>query len=107
MKTKKAPAAAFVQGQPVYVVHCYERRDRTITAKVCERTFDHVCRNYMGKKGDTRYGLVIPGSPFGQGYGTAYKRADVYRTRDAAVIALRYKIAERINAWRAALDSAW
>jgi hypothetical protein len=105
MKTPSAPA--FTQGQSVWVVYCYERRDRTITAKVRELIFDHVCRDYMGKKGDNRLGLVLPGSPFGQGYGTAYKRADVYRTRDAAVIALRKKVAERINAWRAALDSAW
>jgi hypothetical protein len=94
------------QGQTVWVVHCYEKRDGTILAAVREKAFDKVDPNWCGT-GQSRFVLVTPGKPFGQGYGMAYKPAGVFRDRDQAVARLRDKIAERVNAWRAALDAAW
>ena len=101
-----APLTKLRQGDHVWVAYAYETNRGEIKSSVSERVFERVVHNFMGK-GEDRYALVIPGSPFGQNYGTAYPPSKVYRTRDEAVKQQRAAITDKINAWRDVLDRAW
>ena len=83
-----------------------QNRHGGITVSVVPRQFDKVIENYLGKQGEERWSLVLPGAHLGRSYGVAHKPDGVYETEQAAHAALRIAVIAKINALEEALLAA-